>query len=179
MLHSKFNKAERSHILKKAAQLVSYADCPNIGKLVKLYRSANNYFMIFKEPVWQPSIMPEHVNSEDYDNEHELKAKLNSKMSIVIDDSFGEEKEIKVPQSALNLFDYLIQRNKPINLYEIRTIIYDLLLTLQQLRIKGISHLDVQPLNLFVVRDFGAEESIRLQYMSNGGGKFEDVKRGH
>lgn len=86
--------------------------------------------MIFKDPVWNPSIIPEHVNSEDYDNEHELKVKLNSKMSIMIDESCGDEKEIKVPQSALNLFEFLIQRNKPINLYEIRTIIYDLLLTL-------------------------------------------------
>ena len=130
VLHNKFSKAERAHILKKAAQLVSFAECPNIGKLVKLYRSANNYFMIFKDPVWNASIISEHVNSEDYDNEHELKVKLNSKMSIMIDESCGDEKEIKVPQSALNLFEFLIQRNKPINLYEIRTIIYDLLLTL-------------------------------------------------
>lgn len=86
--------------------------------------------MIFKDPVWQPTAIPEHVNSEDFDNEQELKQKLNSKMSIVIDQSDGDEKEIKVPQSALNLFEFLIQRNKPINLYEIRTIVYDLLLTL-------------------------------------------------
>ena len=99
--------------------------------------------MIFKDPVWQPCLISEQVNSEDFDNEHELKLKLNSKMSIAIDDSVCDEKEIKVPQSALNLFEYFIQRNKTINLFEIRTIIYDLLLTLQQLHIKGISHLDV------------------------------------
>jgi serine/threonine protein kinase len=143
LLHNKFNKTERQHILKKATQLISFTDCSNVGKIVKLFRSANNFFMIFKDPVWAPSALPEHANSEDFDNEHELKIKLNSKLSVTLDESVGSSSKVRIQQPPLNLMEFLIERNKPLNLYEIRTIIYDLLLTLQQLHVKGIPHLDV------------------------------------
>ena len=87
MLHNKFNKTERQHILKKATQLISFNDCSNVGKLVKLFRSANNFFMVYKDPVWTPTTLPEHQNSEDFDQEHELKIKLNSKMEVTLDES--------------------------------------------------------------------------------------------
>lgn len=167
MLQNKFNKTERTHILKKATQLISFTDCPNVGKIVKLFRSANNFFIIYKDPVWIKVPLPEHQSSEDFDKEQELKMKLNSKISVPLDESIDNESDVRINQPPLNLIEFLIERNKPLNLYEIRTIIYDLLLTLQQLHVKGIPHLDVQPLNMFVIRDFGSEDAIRVHFNSN------------
>jgi hypothetical protein len=167
MLQNKFNKTERSHILKKATQLISFIDCPNVGKIVKLFRSTNNFFIIYKDPVWTPAALPEHQSSEDFDKEQELKMKLNSKMSVPLDESVGSASNVRINQPPLNLIEFLIERNKPLNLYEIRMIIYDLLLTLQQLHVKGIPHLEVQPLNMFVIKDFGSEDAIKVQFNSN------------
>ena len=86
--------------------------------------------MIFKDPVWVPSPLPEHVNSEDFDNEQDLNMKLNSKLEVHIERE-EQTRKITISQPCLNLCEFLIQRDKPLNLYEIRTIIYDLLLTLQ------------------------------------------------
>lgn len=63
-------------------------------------------------------------------------------MEVSLEEDLTSGKK-KVKQPALNLFEYLIERNKPLNLLEIRTIINDLLLSLQQLHFKDINHLDV------------------------------------
>jgi hypothetical protein len=112
VLQSKFNRAERQHILKKATQLISNADTPNVGKLVKLFRSQHSFFMVYKEPQWVPCPIPDY-NSEDYDHEHELKLKLNQKLEVnLAEDSVDEPLKFSVGQPALNLFDFLIQRDK-------------------------------------------------------------------
>lgn len=87
-------------------------------------------------------------------------------MSVPLDESESSASNVRINQPALNLIEFLIERNKPLNLYEIRTIIYDLLLTLQQLHVKGIPHLEVQPLNMFVIKDFGSEDAIKVQFNS-------------
>lgn len=127
---NKFCRSERQHILKKAIQLTSFTDCPNIGKFTKLFRSNHSFFMIFKEPQWQPCMIPDS-NSEDYSQEQELKQKLNNKVEISLaDDEVDNPPKMEVKSPALNIFEYLIQRDKPINLFELKVIVYDLLVSL-------------------------------------------------
>lgn len=86
--------------------------------------------MIFKEPQWQPCIIPDS-NSEDYSQEQELKQKLNNKVEISLaDDEVDNPPKMEVKSPALNIFEYLIQRDKPINLFELKVIVYDLLVSL-------------------------------------------------
>lgn len=83
--------------------------------------------MIFKEPNWQPCPLPEMI--EDNEPEYELKQRLNTQMEVDLgENGVSDIKRVNMP--ALNLVEFLIERAKPLNLFEIRTIIYDLLLTL-------------------------------------------------
>ena len=56
-----------------------------------------------------------------------------------------------MPPRPPNLFEYLINRGKALNLGDIQVIARDLLLSLHQIHTKGIMHLDLQPLNLLVI----------------------------
>lgn len=57
-------------------------------------------------------------------------------------------------QTAPNLFDYLINRDKALNMNELRYIAIDLMQSLQYLNNKGVAHLDLSPHNILVIYDF-------------------------
>lgn len=56
-----------------------------------------------------------------------------------------------MPIRPPNLFEYIINRGKTLNLADIQVIARDLLLCLHQIHSKGIAHLDLQPLNILVI----------------------------
>lgn len=52
-----------------------------------------------------------------------------------------------------NLFEYIICREKQLNLGDVQVIAREMLLALQLIHSKGIYHLDVNPMNLLVIDD--------------------------
>lgn len=49
ILQNRFNTKERDYIMNKALLLVKMADCPNLGKLMRFYKSSHSFFMVFKD----------------------------------------------------------------------------------------------------------------------------------
>jgi hypothetical protein len=103
------------------------SDQPGVGKLYKLFRSNNYFFMIFKDPVMQVRQTVDPDKSEDYSVVHELHNKMVEQIPYTLP---GSDSSVNVTPLSLNLFEFLIARNRPLTLLEIRIIIYDLLMTL-------------------------------------------------
>ena len=123
-------------------------DSLGIGKLYKLFRSDNYLYLIFKDPVMHVRQTSEPNKSEDYSIFHELNNKMVESIPYTLPES---DSTINVTPPALNLFEFLNARNRPLTLLEIRNIAYDILMTLQSLHVKSVAHLDMNPAHIAVI----------------------------
>lgn len=140
MQQSKFNKDEKKFILRQALSLTNLQESINVSKIDYMYKSNNMFFFISKEPTYMvsKSLMTK------------IDQKRMSEPNRVVQ-QLEQEEQFKLPPRPPNLFEYLINRGKPLNLGDIQVIARDLLLSLHQIHSKGIVHLDLNPLNLLVI----------------------------
>lgn len=116
---SKFSKEEKKFILKQALTLCNIPESDNIGKIEYMYKSNNMFFFIAKEP---NCTISKNLMRKIQDR--------RSSCSNKVTEQLCREENFVAPLRAPNLYEYLIARDKALNLGDIQTIALDILRSL-------------------------------------------------
>ncbi len=124
---SKFNKDEKKFILKQALALTNLSESINVSKIEYMYKSTNMFFFIAKEPTC--TVSRSLMKKIDEKRAIEANQTENAPLNRVLQ-QIQQEEQFKMPPRPPNLFEYLINRGKALNLGDIQVIARDLLLSL-------------------------------------------------